>query len=69
MPLPELCEYRLCPEVISAIAARYEKDKVTVRLAAGGGEEGAVPFAMTRWYISERSEKEGSCPCFTLVLD
>lgn len=56
-------------DIAAAIAAHFGKGEAVVRIPAGKDEKDARPFAMTRWYISERSEKEGSCPCFTLVLD
>ncbi|MBP0981834.1 MAG: GNAT family N-acetyltransferase [Oscillospiraceae bacterium] len=56
-------------DIAAAIAAHFGKSEAVVRIPAGKDEKDARPFAMTRWYISERSEKEGSCPCFTLVLD
>jgi len=59
----------LYPEVLSAISARYKKEKITVRLAAQKDEPEAVPFAMTKWYITERKAKGEKPPFISLVLD
>ncbi len=60
----------LYPGVLNAIAARYGRDKITLRLPAdfdAGGE--AQPFAMTKWYLSERNAPRGRAPYLSLVLD
>lgn len=57
------------PDIIAAIAARFGKESAVIRVPASRDEKDARPFAMTRWYISERSAKKGKPPCFTLVLD
>lgn len=60
---------KIYPEVIGAIAARYEKPTARVRIAADKGAPGARGFAMTMWYNTERRAPEGTAPCFSLVLD
>lgn len=59
----------LYPEVLSAIAARYQKSNITVRLPADKDEERAAPFAMTRWYITERKAPRAAPAFISLVLD
>ena len=59
----------LYPELLSAIAERYQKRKITVRLAADRSDSGAVPFAMTKWYITERKASGDAPPFISLVLD
>ncbi|MBQ4538702.1 MAG: GNAT family N-acetyltransferase [Oscillospiraceae bacterium] len=59
----------LYPELISAISERYQKRKITVRLAADKSDSEAVPFAMTKWYITERKASGDDPPFISLVLD
>lgn len=59
----------LYPELLSAIAERYQKRKITVRLAADRFDSEAVPFAMTKWYITERKASGDDPPFISLVLD
>ena len=59
----------LYPELLSAIAERYQKRKITVRLAADRSDSEAVPFAMTKWYITERKASGVNPPFISLVLD
>ncbi len=59
----------LYPNIISAIAKRYDKKIALVRLAADKNDVGAVPFAMTKWYISERKAQRGAPAMISLVLD
>lgn len=58
------------PEVLNAIAARFDCERIILRLPAdfivGGAPE---PFAMTRWYLSERDAPQGKAPYLSLVLD
>ena len=55
--------------VISAIASRYKTKKVLIRLAADQNDADAIPFAMTKWYISERKAQRGAPAMISLVLD
>lgn len=55
--------------VLAAIAEYFGKKTAVVRIPAGKEENGACPFAMTRWYNTERCVNNGDCPCFTLVSD
>ena len=57
------------PEIISAVADRYKAKKVLIRLAADKNDDGAKPFAMTKWYISERKAQRGAPAMISLVLD
>lgn len=60
----------LYPDVLNAIAARFNCDRILLRLPADfdtGGEP--VPFAMTKWYLSERNAPRGKAPYLALVLD
>lgn len=60
----------LYSDVLNAIAARYNRDKIVLRLPADFGAGGEVqPFAMTKWYLSERSVPQGKAPYLSLVLD
>lgn len=60
----------LYPEILNAIAARYNRDKITLRLPADFDADGtAQPFAMTKWYLSERNAPQGKAPYLSLVLD
>jgi len=60
---------KIYPEVLAAIAERYGKEKIFIRLTACENEMGALPFAMTRWYISERKAQRGGPAMISLVLD
>ena len=57
------------PEIIAAVADRYKAKKVLIRLAADKNQDGAKPFAMTKWYISERKAQRGAPAMISLVLD
>ncbi|HWP51031.1 MAG TPA: GNAT family N-acetyltransferase [Clostridia bacterium] len=60
----------LYPEVLNAIAARYQREKIRIRLPADFAVGGApTPFGMTRWYLSERNAPQGKAPYLSLVLD
>ena len=65
----EWCCNELYPDVMAAIANRYNAKTVKVRLAADKDEVGALPFAMTKWYISERKAQRGAPAMISLVLD
>ncbi len=60
----------LYPAVLDAIAARFKRDNIVLRLPADF--DAAImpePFAMTRWYLSERNAPQGGAPYLSLVLD
>ncbi|MEA5135299.1 MAG: GNAT family N-acetyltransferase [Candidatus Fimivivens sp.] len=60
----------LYPAVLNAIAARFDRERILLRLPADFGVGGAPePFAMTRWYLSERNASQGKAPYLSLVLD
>lgn len=60
----------LYAQVLNAIAARYNRDKITLRLPADFDADVAPqPFAMTKWYLSERNAPQGNAPYLSLVLD
>lgn len=60
----------LYAQVLNAIAARYHRDKITLRLPADfDAPAEARPFAMTKWYLSERNAPQGKAPYLSLVLD
>ncbi|KAF5037071.1 Acetyltransferase (GNAT) domain protein [anaerobic digester metagenome] len=60
----------LYPEVLNAIAARFNRNKVMLRLPADFDVGGTPrPFAMTKWYLSERNAPQGRAPYLSLVLD
>lgn len=62
----------LHPEILNAIAARYNREKITLRLPADfdiGTGAAPGPFAMTKWYLSERNAPQGKAPYLSLVLD
>ena len=67
--IKEWASERFDHDIIAAIAESFGKKSAVVRVPAGREEKDARLFAMTKWYISERSAKEGEYPCFTLVLD
>lgn len=55
--------------VSAAIAEYFGKRAAVVRIPAEKQEYDARPFAMTRWYNTERCVNAGRPPAFTLVLD
>ncbi len=60
----------LYPEILNAIAARYKRVKIMVRLPADFDADATPqPFAMTKWYLSERNAPQGNAPYLSLVLD
>lgn len=60
----------LYPAVLDAIAARFNRDQIILRLAADFDSAIAPePFAMTKWYLSERNAPQGRAPYLSLVLD
>jgi len=65
----EWAAVELYPSVISAVANRYKAKKVRIRVAADPSDADAVPFAMTKWYISERKAQRGTPAMISLVLD
>lgn len=56
-------------QIIADIARIFDKKRAFVRVPAYENQKGARPFAMTKWYISERKAKTENYYCFTLVLD
>ena len=60
----------LYPEILDAIAARYNCRNIHLRLAADfDARYSPKPFAMTRWYLTERTAQPGKAPYLALVLD
>lgn len=59
----------LCEPVFAAIARRFGRKTLRLDLPALRDEEGARPFAMTRWYLKERKREDGTPPILSLVLD
>ncbi|MFV0497973.1 MAG: GNAT family N-acetyltransferase [Candidatus Fimivivens sp.] len=58
------------PNVLNAIAARFGCEKIMLRLPADFiGGRALEPFAMTKWYLSERDAPQGKAPYLSLVLD
>lgn len=55
--------------ILAAAAYYFGKETAVVRLSAAEGESGSRPFAMTKWYDSERRVNGGAYPRFTLVFD
>lgn len=54
---------------LAAIADYFGRKAAVAFIPAKKEENGAYPFAMTRWYNKERCVNNGGCPCFTLVSD
>lgn len=56
--------------ILNSIAARYNRRQIWLRLAADMDKKCVPkPFAMTKWYISERTAQTGKAPYISLVLD
>lgn len=67
--IKEWAAKKVDPLTAAAIAQRYGKKRTVLRLAADANDLNAIPFAMTKWYISEREPSSGSAPYISLVLD